>query len=53
MYAAEKIYVSLDGQIVVAAQDSIDALVGLMQCAFIFDAHYPNSLKYTFEFLER
>lgn len=52
-YNAEKFYVTMDQEVIFTCTSSVDALKGLIQGAFIFDTHYPSSLKFTFEYLER
>jgi len=53
IYTATKFYVCLDREVVLTTNTSSDAILGLIQTAFIFDAHYPKELKLTFEFIER
>ncbi|XP_034252576.1 uncharacterized protein LOC117652051 [Thrips palmi] len=53
IFLATKFFVCIDQQLVLEAYTSEDAIKSVIQAAFIFSTHYPNSLKHTFEFLER
>ncbi|XP_034244316.1 uncharacterized protein LOC117646982 [Thrips palmi] len=53
MYAAQKFYTVLDKEVLMKTFTAADAIISLIQTAFILDVHYPSELKFTFEFLER
>lgn len=53
IYMANRFFSCIDREVIITATTSQEALLGIIQGAFIFDAHYHPNLPHTFEFIER
>ncbi|XP_052127027.1 uncharacterized protein LOC127750186 [Frankliniella occidentalis] len=52
-FMAKKYFISVDKVCVAEKNNSMDAILMLVQICFLLNIHYPPGLSLTFEFIER